>query len=108
MPAGTIAGLSQLQPLKNPSLKSPARAFWGCDFATKPRENMHDQQNQDAAAALLIDPELNHEEAAQAGAYLRRAARRYRSHLWTNSGREYYRNKAGRCEDAPCCGCCNA
>jgi len=29
------------------------------------------------------------------------------SHVWTSaSGREYYRNKAGRCEDAPCCGCC--
>ena len=69
---------------------------------------MHDQQNQDAAAALLIDPELNHEEAAQAGAYLRRAARRYRSDIFQINGREYYRNKAGRCEDAPCCGCCNA
>ena len=22
------------------------------------------------------------------------------------SGRQYYRNKQGRCEDAPCCGCC--
>lgn len=22
------------------------------------------------------------------------------------SGRQYYRNKNGRCEDAPCCGCC--
>jgi len=21
-------------------------------------------------------------------------------------GKQYYRNKAGRCEDAPCCGCC--
>ena len=21
-------------------------------------------------------------------------------------GKEYTRNKAGRCEDAPCCGCC--
>ena len=20
--------------------------------------------------------------------------------------KEYYRNKSGRCEDAPCCGCC--
>ena len=31
------------------------------------------------------------------------------SHVWTSaSGREYYRNKAGRCEDAPCCGCCTA
>ena len=23
-----------------------------------------------------------------------------------NSGRSYYRNRGGRCEDAPCCGCC--
>ena len=30
------------------------------------------------------------------------------SHVWNSGGREYYRNKAGRCEDAPCCGCCNA
>ena len=21
-------------------------------------------------------------------------------------GRDYYRNRLGRCEDAPCCGCC--
>jgi len=28
------------------------------------------------------------------------------SHVWNSGGREYYRNKAGRCEDAPCCGCC--
>ena len=40
------------------------------------------------------------------------AASRYNpswvSHVWTSGGREYYRNKAGRCEDAPCCGCCTA
>jgi len=23
-----------------------------------------------------------------------------------SSGEEFYRNKKGRCEDAPCCGCC--
>lgn len=28
------------------------------------------------------------------------------SYVWTSGGKEYYRNKAGRCEDAPCCGCC--
>ena len=28
---------------------------------------------------------------------------------WCGStGREYYRNRRGLCEDAPCCGCCNA
>jgi hypothetical protein len=26
--------------------------------------------------------------------------------VYTIGGREYYRNKRGRCEDAPCCGCC--
>ena len=40
------------------------------------------------------------------------AASRYNpswvSHVWTSGGREYYRNKLGRCEDAPCCGCCTA
>ena len=31
----------------------------------------------------------------------------YVSHVFQfGDGREYYRNKAGRCEDAPCCGCC--
>ena len=25
----------------------------------------------------------------------------------TSTGAELYRNKAGRCIDAPCCGCCN-
>ena len=38
------------------------------------------------------------------------AASRYNptwvSHVWTSGGKEYYRNKQGRCEDAPCCGCC--
>ena len=55
-----------------------------------------------------IDPELDPETAASVGRYMIRAQRRYRSHYWRAGGREYYRNKAGRCEDAPCCGCCNA
>ena len=28
------------------------------------------------------------------------------SDVITMGGKEYYRNKGGRCEDAPCCGCC--
>ena len=31
---------------------------------------------------------------------------RYVSHVIRTSGGTFYRNKAGRCEDAPCCGCC--
>jgi hypothetical protein len=30
----------------------------------------------------------------------------YRSDVFNIGGREFYRNKAGRCEDSPCCGCC--
>lgn len=32
---------------------------------------------------------------------------RYRSHIIRTSGGEFYVNKKGRCEDAPCCGCCS-
>jgi hypothetical protein len=28
------------------------------------------------------------------------------SDVFNFNGREFYRNKAGRCIDAPCCGCC--
>jgi hypothetical protein len=33
-------------------------------------------------------------------------APRYQSDVFQIGAREFYRNKAGRCEDAPCCGCC--
>ena len=58
-----------------------------------------------------LDPELveaDPESARAAGRYMRRRFKRYRSHYSrTSSGAELYRNKQGRCEDAPCCGCCN-
>ena len=28
------------------------------------------------------------------------------SDVFRMGSREFYRNKAGKCEDAPCCGCC--
>ena len=31
---------------------------------------------------------------------------RYVSDIFGINGKEYYRNKKGRCIDAPCCGCC--
>jgi hypothetical protein len=34
------------------------------------------------------------------------SATKYVSDIYEIDGREFYRNKAGRCEDAPCCGCC--
>jgi hypothetical protein len=66
----------------------------------------------DLALAESVDPELaqsDPEAAAAAGRYLRQSMARSVSSLWRGAdGREFYRNKRGRCEDAPCCGCCSA
>lgn len=65
----------------------------------------------DEAYAAALDPELatsDPEGARAAGRYLRASMARGVSDIWTSGGREFYRNKRGRCEDAPCCGCCNA
>jgi hypothetical protein len=65
----------------------------------------------DLSLARSIDPELadaDPDAAAHAGRYLRASMARGVSDIWTSGGREFYRNRRGRCEDAPCCGCCNA
>ena len=57
-------------------------------YDTATREVWHDPEDEDS--------------------YMERTRTRanYASDVFNFSGREYYRNKAGRCEDAPCCGCC--
>ena len=63
------------------------------------------------AAVADMDPELaatDPDAAIAAGRYMARSMARGVSDIWRADGREYYRNKRGRCEDAPCCGCCNA
>jgi hypothetical protein len=66
----------------------------------------------DLALAASIDPDTaaaDPDAAAAAGRYLRQSLRRGVSDIWRSStGREYYLNRRGLCEDAPCCGCCNA
>jgi hypothetical protein len=65
----------------------------------------------DAGLAASIDPELAQSDpdaAAHAGRYLRASMARGVSDIWMSGGREFYRNRRGLCEDAPCCGCCNA
>jgi hypothetical protein len=66
----------------------------------------------DLALAASIDPDTaaaEPEASAAAGRYLRRSMARGVSDIWRSStGKEYYRNRRGLCEDAPCCGCCNA
>lgn len=58
----------------------------------------------------LLAPPMNRSIDAyddeDAGRYMTRAG--LVSDVWVlSSGKELYRNKRGRCEDAPCCGCCN-
>lgn len=71
-----------------------------------------DHDAADIALAESVDPGIgadDPEAAAAAGRYLRQSMARGVSDIWrTSTGREYYRNRAGRCEDAPCCGCCNS
>lgn len=66
----------------------------------------------DLALAASIDPDTaaaEPEASTAAGRYLRRSMARGVSDIWrSSSGKEYYRNRRGLCEDAPCCGCCNA
>lgn len=66
----------------------------------------------DLEATRFIDPDLadaDPEAAAHAGRYLRQSIAKGVSDVWrTSTGKEYYRNRRGLCEDAPCCGCCNA
>lgn len=79
--------------------------------ASRPADPV-DLVDADIALAESIDPgcsAADPDAAAHAGAYLRRSMTRGVSDIWRSSnGREYYRNRRGLCEDAPCCGCCNA
>ena len=58
-------------------------------------------------------PEANAEAAralvANAGpsTYAPRVARSGSTYTRYSSGAESYQNRRGRCEDAPCCGCCS-
>ena len=61
----------------------------------------HGKGRAELVGADTVDPEA-------AGRYMAQAMSRGVSDIWHIGDREYYRNKAGRCEDAPCCGCCNA
>ncbi len=90
------------------TVRSVARGRYALVSRAEPVEPV----DPDLALAASIDPETaaaEPEAAAAAGRYLRQSLRRGVSDIWRlSSGREYYRNRRGLCEDAPCCGCCNA
>ena len=61
-----------------------------------------------AAAAREIVAQAGPVVAASRGASRARGGGRYRSdYTRFSGGGEMYVNKRGRCEDAPCCGCCS-
>lgn len=90
------------------TVRSIARGRYALVSRAEPAEPV----DPDLALAASIDPETaaaEPEAAAAAGRYLRQSMRRGVSDVWRSStGKEYYRNRRGLCEDAPCCGCCNS
>lgn len=56
-------------------------------------------ENAEAARALV--------ENAGPSSYVPRASRYRSSYTRFSSGAVTYQNNRGRCEDAPCCGCCS-
>lgn len=81
-------------------------------LATQASVSLYSDIDPDVEFERSIDPELadiDPDAASHAGRYLRESMRRGVSDIWrTQSGEEYFRNRRGLCEDAPCCGCCNA
>lgn len=77
--------------------------------AARPDLDAPEIRDADLQLAVDLDPDLAHAdpEAAQAaGRYLRQGMARSVSDHIVIGGQSFYRNKRGRCEDAPCCGCC--
>jgi hypothetical protein len=96
--------------MKTMQAKYPGRCI-RTGAAIKPGDSIlwHGRGRAELAAVAELDPELaasDPDAAIHAGQYLASAMSRGVSDIWSTGGREYYRNKAGRCEDAPCCGCC--
>ena len=80
-------------------------------LALESSPDIYSDADPDLSLARSIDPELadaDPDAASHAGRYLRQSLERGVSHVWNSGGREFYRNRRGLCEDAPCCGCCNA
>ena len=67
---------------------------------------VYDKATRQAWLVRDLDPELDPDTAlAVARRMLADSDRTVSTHIRIG-GRDYYRNRRGRCEDAPCCGCC--
>lgn len=69
--------------------------------------SVSDEKGDEAQALVDAQGESTYVPSARARAS-RGNGRRYRStYTRFSSGAESFTNKRGRCEDAPCCGCCS-
>lgn len=67
---------------------------------------VYDAATRQAWLVRDLDPDLDPDTALSvARRMLADSAQRVSDHIRIG-GRDYYRNRRGRCEDAPCCGCC--
>lgn len=87
------------------------QARFGSQSATGSRINagdsiVYDKATRQAWLVRDLDPELDPDTAlAVAHTMLANSQRSVSTHVRIG-GRDYYRNRRGTCEDAPCCGCC--
>lgn len=69
-----------------------------------PRGSLIDYDRKTRRAVLVQDDAQDFDSGAYLAARTRSDGRV--SHVFNIGGQEFCRNKRGRCEDAPCCGCC--
>lgn len=61
----------------------------------------------DTGAAIRSGDTIRYDRATKRSVLVSKAADgKYVSDVFRTSGGTFFRNKKGRCEDAPCCGCC--
>lgn len=60
----------------------------------------------DTGAAIAPGDLIQYDRTTKRTVLIQKANTTYVAHVIRTSGGTFYRNKNGRCEDAPCCGCC--
>jgi hypothetical protein len=67
---------------------------------------VYDKATRQAWLVHELDPDLNPDTAIAVARRMLQSSNDYVSDHYRIGGRDYYRNRRGTCEDAPCCGCC--
>ncbi len=67
---------------------------------------VYDKATRQAWLVRDLDPDLDPDTAVAVARTMLASSQRSVSTHVRIGGRDYYRNRRGTCEDAPCCGCC--